>query len=59
MKKPLNKNQEEKIKALAREYIETQADSELSRDEWYDTPRGFAEQVLRDFLAYLEIDLEN
>lgn len=59
MKKQFNKNLEERIKALAKEYIETQSDSEFSKDEWYDTPRGFAEQVLKDFFAYLGIELDD
>ena len=34
-------------------YLLTLPDSKFSRDDWYDTPRGFAETATNEFFRWL------
>lgn len=53
--KKLTKKQKEFLLELIREHLETLDDTE--KDSWYDTSKGFAEDVFRSFLYDLGISL--
>jgi hypothetical protein len=44
----------ENLEALKEEYLQSLTNAEDRRDDWYDTPRGFAQVELNAFLTWLK-----
>ena len=42
------------LQKIIQDFIDSKIDTDDSRDEWYGTPKSFTEEVMKDFIKFME-----